>query len=116
MVIDVVAIGLVKNRPLLEAFVYSFVAAPDALLHVFILDRICKAGRAFHFSWCFAPVSIIRFDTLMFAKVVLQGIAKNTNIRPFFGGKLTMDPGYEVSQYVQANFVSKCRLHQILVG
>ena len=27
-----------------------------------------------------------------------------------------MDPGYEASQYVQANFVSKCRLHRIIMG
>ena len=116
MVIEVVAIYLVKNRPLLEAFVHSFVAALDALLRASILGQICKTSQAFHLSWCFAPASIIRFDTLMFAKVVLQGTTKNTNIRPFSSGKWTMDPGYEASQYVQASLVTKRRLHRILMG
>ena len=115
MIINAVAVGLIKNSPLLEAFVNCFMAAADALLHPLILNRIYETGWAFHLLRCFAPVSVIRFDTLISAKVVLQSMAKNVNIRPFSGSKWPMNPGYEASQDVQANFVSQSRLHCIFV-
>ena len=69
------AVGLIKYSRLLKMFIYYFVVTVDTLLHPLILKRIYETRRAFHFPRSFAPVSVIRFATLVFARVVIQCMA-----------------------------------------